>query len=169
MMSYVLPGWVKWAALAVLALALYAFGRVDGYAIAAKELADYKVQLADAVIRLQTAQAQVVTETQTVVQEKIRIVKEKGDVVIREVPIYISVETDRQFPLSNGFVRVHDAAASGEAAGSAAGTDGQAATVTASFAAETIASNYTECRKLAEQVIGWQAFYQKLQNTANIP
>jgi hypothetical protein len=162
LLGFMLPGWAKWAALAVLALSIYVFGRSDGKAIAAKELSAAK-------IRLQTAQAQVVTETEIVYRDRIKIIKEKGDVIVKEIPIYITAETDRNFPVSNGFVRVHDSAASGEPAGPAEQSDGKAATVTASQSAETVAVNYAECRKLAEQVTGWQEFYLNLQNTAIHP
>lgn len=73
--------------------------------------------------------------------------------IIKEVPRVLPPETDARFPLSNGFVRLHDAAAQGrelpDVSQSPGGTDGQASAVAESAAAKTIVANYGEC--LADQ------------------
>ena len=167
-MNFIIPPWAKWAALAVMMAGMYLFGRGDGKAMKAAELADYKLQLSEAAVKLQDAQSKVVTVVEIEYRDRIQIIKEKGKTIVEQVPIYITADTDRGYPLPAGFVRVHNAAAAGEVAGPATESDRQAAAITVSAAAATIASNYTDCRGLAEQVIGWQAFYQKLQvTTAN--
>lgn len=168
-MNMLLPAWAKYLAIAAAALALYAFGRLDGARIEGAKHADYVAQQAGRAVRIIQAQQKVSTDVQIHYVERIKVIKEKGDVVIKEVPVYITAETDRRFPVPGGFVRVHDAAARGEPAGTPADSDGEASAVTASAAAETIAANYADCRRYAEQVTGWQEFYQRLSQTANIP
>ena len=82
--------------------------------------------------------------------------------IIREVPVYVTPETDRSYgDLPLGFVRLHDAAATGTApvpfgTGESSGTSGG---VAPSAAISTIADNYGTCRVWREQVIGWQDWY----------
>jgi hypothetical protein len=168
-MNLILPTWAKWAALALLALALYAFGRLDGARIeGAKHLA-YVANQATETVRVAKAQEKVVVKAEIKYRDRIRIVKEKGDVIVQKVPTYITLQTDRNFPLPVGFVRLHDGAAAGNDPGPSSDSDGKASAVTTSAASTIIASNYTECRKLAEQVEGWQAYYEELQQVTNPP
>lgn len=166
-MNFVLPTWMKWAALALLALSLYVLGRMDGARIEGAHHLDYVARQAGETVRIARAQEKVVVRTEIKYRDRIKIVKEKGDVIVKEVPVYISTETDRRFPLPVGFVRVHDAATTGESPGAPRDSDGEASAVTASAAAKTIAVNYTEYRKLVEQVEGWQEYYRDLKAATN--
>jgi hypothetical protein len=161
----VLPPWVKWAVLAAAALALYLLGRLDGERIEGAKFSAYVAEQASKVTQVAQARERVVTKVEIQYRDRIQIVREKGETIVKEVPVYVSAETDRRFPVPRGFVRVHDAAAAGEPAGAPAESDGEAAGVVASAAAETIAGNYAECRKWREQVIGWQDFYQQIKRT----
>tara|TARA_R110000868_G_scaffold26471_6_gene101832 strand:- start:108 stop:635 length:528 start_codon:yes stop_codon:yes gene_type:complete len=82
--------------------------------------------------------------------------------IIREVPKYVTVETDAKFPLPCGFIRLHDASASGSSPSSiplAPGElDGSACPVTASEAASIIADNYGTALAWRSQLISWQAW-----------
>lgn len=166
-MSMILPPWVRWLALVAVALALYGIGRIDGARIEGARHLDYLAKQAAATVKVARAQERVVVRTEVEYRERIRIIREKGDVVIKEVPVYITAETDQRFPVPGGFVRVHDAAATGAPAGPARDSDGEAAAITSSAAAETIAINYAACRRYSEQVTGWQEFYQRLQDATN--
>jgi len=82
--------------------------------------------------------------------------------IIREVPVYVTPETDRSYgDLPLGFVRLHDAAATGTAPipfgpGESSDTPGG---VAPSTGVATIADNYGTCHVWREQVIGWQDWY----------
>ena len=87
------------------------------------------------------AQTVIVTQTRT---------------IIKEVPTYVTAATDARFPLSVGFVRLHDAGALGldmplvtDRAGQ---PDGSASSVPPSGLAAIIASNYGQCRADAQQL-----------------
>lgn len=169
LLGMTLPGWVKWAALAVLALSLYAFGRLDGTRIEGARHADYVAKQATQALVIRRAQERIVVQTEIRYRDRIQVIREKGDRIVEQVPIYITAEIDRRFPLPAGFVRLHDAAAIGEPAGAPGDPDGEASAVAPSDAATIIAKNYTDCRRYAEQVRGWQAFYSDLQSATSSP
>jgi hypothetical protein len=84
--------------------------------------------------------------------------------IIREVPIYVTPETDAAYGnLPNGFVRLHDAAATGTPPvplGSGE-SDGAPSNVAPSAAISGIVDNYGTCNVWREQVIGWQSWHKE--------
>lgn len=80
--------------------------------------------------------------------------------IIREVPVYVSPETDRRYPLPVGFVRVLDAAAGQTTVPDGPRqSDDDPSAVTASVAAGVLtdwAGMYYACRA---QVVGWNDWY----------
>ncbi len=90
---------------------------------------------------------------------------------IREVPVYVTAETDRAFPMPVGLVRVFNAAALGVPASTlpdpAGRPDDAASTITASALGETVADDFGTCRAdqarlealqgwVREQAAGWE-------------
>lgn len=79
----------------------------------------------------------------------------------RERAVYVTPEIDRRFPLSVGWVRLHDAAALGVPAGSltdpAGLVDDGPSTVVASAAADTIRANYEACTDTGRKLTDLQA------------
>ena len=90
------------------------------------------------------------------------VIKWRTQTVIKEVPTYVSAQTDSAFPLPWGLVRVHDAAAAGVDVSAlpdtAYGPDGSASTVAASRAAEVISGNYGACLANAERLSALQGW-----------
>lgn len=80
--------------------------------------------------------------------------------ILKEVPVYVTAETDRRYPLPVGFVRVLDAAADQTTVPDGPGqSDDDPSEVTASVAAGVLtdwAGMYYACR---EQVVGWNDWY----------
>jgi hypothetical protein len=91
--------------------------------------------------------------------------------LVQEVPIAMPPSVDRAFPLSVGFVRLHDAAARGldlsDIAAPAGAPDSAAAGVAASDAAGAIAANYGDCRADAQELADWQRWYAALTAAQN--
>ena len=87
--------------------------------------------------------------------------------LVQEVPVAIPPSADRAFPLSVGFVRLHDAAARGldlsDIAAPAGAPDDAAARVAPSDAAAVIAANYGDCRADAQELADWQRWYAALK------
>lgn len=92
--------------------------------------------------------------------------------ILKEVPVYVTVEADRQCDVPVGFVRLHDAAAQGTAPAfpDGAGQSPDAPSgVELSTVAATVADNYGVARDLREQVLGWQAWYAAQVEAWNTP
>ncbi|MBB4755475.1 hypothetical protein XarjCFBP7653_21010 [Xanthomonas arboricola] len=89
--------------------------------------------------------------------DRVQIVREAGATITREIPIYVTQKADAACAIPAGFVRLHDAAASGNPAGPATGDpDAPAAGITLSAVASTVADNYTSCHATAEQLSALQ-------------
>ena len=86
-------------------------------------------------------------------REVIRIItKEIHDAI----PVYVRTTA----PVPVGFVRVHDAAARGEALPDAPGSVVDSPSgIGLPAVADTVAANYAECRIWRDTVIGWQSWY----------
>lgn len=87
--------------------------------------------------------------------------------VVEKVPVYVTAETDRRYPLPWGFVRLHDAAALGldpAAVPNPAGQpDDAASSVAASVAAAIVAGNYGQCREDQQRLSDLQAWIRTQQ------
>ncbi|KQQ84112.1 hypothetical protein ASF73_16210 [Xanthomonas sp. Leaf131] len=97
--------------------------------------------------------------TKTVVEyvDRVQIVREAGATITREIPIYVTQKADAACAIPAGFVRLHDAAATGNPAGPPTGDpDAPAAGITLSGIAGTVADNYTSCHATAAQLSALQ-------------
>lgn len=118
---------------------------------------------------LAAADVKAVQAVETTVRVEQGRIRWRTRTLIREIhdEAAASPAVDRAFPLSNWFVRAHDAAAVGldlpSAPGPAAGADAAPSVVPPSDLAELIAANYGDCRQDAEELAGWQDFYAKLR------
>ncbi|MGQ5369450.1 hypothetical protein ACULLZ_00895 [Xanthomonas arboricola pv. corylina] len=89
--------------------------------------------------------------------DRVQIVHEAGATITREIPIYVTQKADAACAIPAGFVRLHDAAASGNPAGPPTGDpDAPAAGITLSGIAGTVAYNYTSCHATAAQLSALQ-------------
>lgn len=93
--------------------------------------------------------------------------------LIGEIKHHVTTETDARYPLPCGLVRLHDAAALGVDMSTIAACAGQpddaAAPARASDLAALLVQNYGSCHGTAEQVRGWQRFYQGLRARERAP
>lgn len=154
--SRLLPGWAKWAALALLIAAAAGWGWVRGASGVQAEWDAATIRQSRIVDRVQLAQAQVTERIVTQYVDRVRVVREEADAIIREVPVYVPAQCDPDGRLPAGWRVLHDAAASGGAADPAAIAHAQP--VAPDTAAATVARNYGTCRETAEQLIALQAW-----------
>ncbi|MCA8205551.1 hypothetical protein LGM71_31470 [Burkholderia sp. AU33545] len=89
--------------------------------------------------------------------DRVQVVREKGDIIIKEVPVYVDREADRACVVPVGFVRVHDGAAGNVPVGDPGSADAAPSGIALSAVAATVADNYTTCHENAEQLIALQA------------
>ncbi|MEB2231429.1 hypothetical protein VDS41_07975 [Xanthomonas campestris pv. campestris] len=110
---------------------------------------------AAAIAERDSAKASTTFVTQYV--DRVQIVREAGATITREIPIYVTQKADAACAIPAGFVRLHDAAATGSPAGSPTGDpDAPATGITLSGIAGTVASNYTSCHATAAQLSALQ-------------
>jgi hypothetical protein len=137
------------AALLIAALAVIVWQR--------RQTADLTWRLADAQAKQFAAQfeasiARLDVKIVTRYVDRVRVIHDTTQSLQREIPSYVTPATDRAFPLPVGFVRLHDAAATGVLPGPAGATDASASDVTASQAASVIAANYGTCLAIRAQL-----------------
>ncbi|WP_238945044.1 hypothetical protein [Vandammella animalimorsus] len=137
----VIPWPYRILAIAALCAALFGLGWLKGgeHIQARWDAAAQKQALQEARLREQQAQATVKVVTRYV--DRVRIVREKGDVIIKEVPVYVPAQADAACTVNRGFVRLHDAAAAGELPTPAGDPDAAAAGLALSPSQEPLLPN----------------------------
>ncbi len=105
--------------------------------------------------QLDSTEAGVVTVTRYV--DRIQTVQVKGDTLIKEIPRYVPAQADAGCTVPVGFVRLHDAAATGALLDPGAGdADAAPSGLALSAVAGTVVGNYTACHADAEQLSAMQ-------------
>lgn len=166
MISFV-AGWRGYVLLATacLSLGFWSGWTVNGWRAAADDAAGAKAQTraATAVVAKTQEAARITEDVGREVEEAREVVRIVTRDLIKEVPVYVPVEVDRQFSVPAGFVRLHDLAAAGDAEAAFPDGPGQPADapsgVALSAVAATVVDNYGTCHGLRAQVIGWQSWY----------
>lgn len=109
---------------------------------------------------VEVAQAQISAAASVHEQAAQTVIRTVTRTIIKDVPTYVTAQDDLRYPLSVGFVRVHDAAALGvdvsQIPGPAGRSDDQVSPVKPSDAAAVIAGNYGEARADAERLTALQ-------------
>jgi hypothetical protein len=140
---------IAMAALLLAALAVIAWQRHETASLSVR-LATAEANTFAALFEASAARLDVTIVTRYV--DRVRVIHDTTHTLQREIPSYVTPATDDAFPLPRGFIRVHDAAATGLLPGPARDTDAQASDVTASRAADVIAANYGTCLEIREQL-----------------
>ena len=144
-------------AAAILALSLWWFGQHyynKGHLAA-------EVEAQNAAIAINTEQPKIIERLRTIYVPAEAKIKTITQTVIKEVPVYVTKHDDSACVINNGFVRVHDAAATGELPGGPTGTDGEASPVKLSTVAETVTGNYGTCHIAMSRLTEWQDWYRQ--------
>lgn len=162
----------RYAILAVIAAILMSLSGVAGWKL---RDADYQRHLkADAQAALTASEgARRVEgkneETATDIGRQVEEAKTEIQIVtrtlIKEIPIHVTREADAHCVVPLGFVRLHDAAATGNPAPTYAPGESpdQASGTDLSTVAGTVADNYGYTRELEAQVTGWQDWYERVK------
>ncbi len=128
-----------------------------------------KLQTARADLKNATRAANVTATVGADVERRQVVVRYVTRTLIERVPIYVSPEVDRRYPLPVGLVRLHDAAARGEAdlPGPAGEPDDAPSDTPASALASTLIGNYGDYYACREQVRGWIAWSEQQKQVWN--
>lgn len=162
-----LPWWAKWLALGVLLAAVYGVGRVHEARRGQEFHSDYVAKQAQQTIAIAKRQVQVVIKTEIKYRERIKKIYVQGAIIENDIPKYITPADTERFRVNTGFVRVLDAAWTGDTIGPATDSDREPASVPLDDIGAIQASNATSCRAWREQAYGWRDFYARQQIAIN--
>lgn len=146
----------KLGAIAVAIMAAAWFGRHYTVLQYEAQIAEQNRQVAE----LQAANEKKTVQVVTKYVDRIQEVKVAGDTIIKEVPIYVTKESDSRCVVPVGFVRVHDNAAANRVSESAGDANAAPSGVALSAVASTVAGNYETCHQTAEQLKALQGWIQ---------
>lgn len=163
----IVPWYYKLLAVGLLAAVLIGYGWVKGagHVQGQWDAAVEKQEAQQARGRVRQAEVTVKVVTQYV--DRVRVIREKGDVIIKEVPAYVTPESDSRCAINAGFVRLHDAAAANEVPGPARTADAAPAGIALSAVARTVAENYRRCHENAAQLTFLQEWVREQAKAAN--
>ncbi|WP_211475089.1 hypothetical protein [Collimonas humicola] len=163
LLKEVLPWWARWlafvSAAAVFGTICYNKGKQDE---GEKHIA-YLNQQAERSIKIAKAQQIVVAQTQIKYVDRIKTIYVKGETIEKQVPIYITQADNVRFAVNAGFVRLYDAAWSGDDPGSASDSDREPAGISLTQVAEAEISNSRSCRAWRELALGLREYYTRLR------
>lgn len=112
------------------------------------------------VSRLKQQSTIIVRSVETVHVEKTKVIKEKGDTIVKQVKVYIPVDSP---DLPPGFRILHDAAVANSPAGTAPES---AQPVPLRTAAETIFGNYATCHVAIQELVSLRSLYDQVRQAA---
>lgn len=138
--------WLKIGGVLGVILAFFAFGGLQyhrGNAAVQKEWDNEKALAKVAAANLQKDSENVTTQVEIRYVDRIKTVVEKGDVIVREVPVFVPANSCE---LSGGFRLLHDAAATNTIPETT--RIPYAPTVPAQTVARTVAENYRTCHEV---------------------
>lgn len=158
-----LPWWSKYIAIAALVAAVWLHGFVKGSnrverAWDAQRTSDERTYFAG-VKRAAKVNDKVIYQY----IDRYRTVVEQGKTIVREVPKYVTIETNNRCTVPNSFVWLHNAA-TGQAAlpATTERADDPAPNIDLVKIATTVGENYTTCNAVREQLIALQAWASSL-------
>jgi len=151
--------------IAILTFAIYMEGAISNQAEWKAKVAALQVEVA----KKETISANITTEVITKYVDRVKIVKEKGNVIIKEIPTYITKTDDAKCVVPNGFVVLHDSASRNEVPDTARIVDERASKIKISGIAETVGENYNTYHEVAEQLKSLQKWIREQQEVFNKP
>jgi len=153
----------RWPIYALMMALPFCLGELDGQRRAGQRHIDYVTAQAARTVAIGKAQTKVVIQTEIKYRDRIRKIYLQGEVIEKQVPVYVTRDDDAVYGVNAGFVRAYNAAWSGGDPGPASDADREPAGIPLSEVAEADAHNATSCRAWREQVFGLRELYQKLK------
>ena len=165
--NYVLPSWARLLAYALVVAVVFCLGDMQGERRAGQVHIEYVNRQATQTVAIGRPQTKVVIQTEIKYRDRIQKIYLKGEVIEKQVPIYVTQADDAVYGVNAGFVRAYNAAWSGDDSGPAGDADREPAGIPLSVVAEVDVHNATSCRVWREQALGLRDLYQKLQTATN--
>jgi hypothetical protein len=120
---------------------------------------------------LEKRSAETTTRVITKYVDRVKVVKEKSEEILKEVPVYVTKNADDNCTIPDGWVYIHNKAASGSAkvgVPEAPGNpDASTTNIRLSDASRTITINYQKYYELVEQLTSLQQWITEQQRVYN--
>ena len=149
----------KIALILAIVLGAFSYGYTKGNARAEAEIAKFAARASELQAALEKEQSNIKEKVITEYVDKIQKVKEKQYVYVKQAEEVVP----NQYNLSNGWVYLHDASASGADADNARASDATASDVKDNQALSVIIDNYGTCKRNAEQLAALQDYIAKVK------
>ena len=159
--TYRLP--IQAVSILALVFGVYMEGAISNQESWEAKIAEAKLEVA----QKETKSAEATTKVVTKYVEKVKIVKENADVIVKEVPKYITKESDAKCAIPNAFVVLHDSAVKNEVPDTARLSDEGTSGTKLSTVTETVVGNYSICHQNAEQLKALQEWVREQQKIYN--
>lgn len=102
--------------------------------------------------------------------DRVQVVRERGATVVKEIPVHVTAEDDGACRVPDGFVRLHDAAATNVSVDNSRHPDARTTGPALSDVATTVIDNYTACHINTAQLNALRATLRSMvENAASAP
>lgn len=155
-MAGLIPAPYRWLALALLLAAACAVAWFKGAAHVQIRWDLDDAQRDAAIAKRQVRVADKVANVVTRYVDRVQIVREVGETIIKEVPVYVTEESDRRCVVPAGFVSMWNGANRGELPAPDGAADEAASEVVLSDIAAQHGREAKQCRETEEQLIALQ-------------
>jgi hypothetical protein len=149
-------------AVAVAVLVAYQLGQRSGVAREKSAEAERRAKAVKVVTKVVTEGRRITADVSAALERRKVEIRTVTQTLTKEVPVYVTVESDRACVVPDGFVRLHDAAAHGTAVPAAPGGPVEAPSgIPLSAVAETMVANYGVAFEWREEALAWRAWYAR--------
>jgi hypothetical protein len=114
------------------------------------------VRMQGAISAARARQAAVEVRVVTEYVDRVKVVVEKGEIIVKKVTEYVSVESDARCDVNCGFLRLYAEAAGTKLSPSARYSDDTPSGTALSAVAAGLSDNFTQCNVIREQLIALQ-------------
>lgn len=167
-LNFVLGNWQRFAVYALVASLAAGMLELDGYRRGVQKLYDYQIEQAKAAIPIVVKQGAITEKIVTRYRDRLVEVRGATEFVEKEIVRYVPPSADPV--LGDGWVRLHDAAATGAVPEATPGTDVAAPAIAASQALKGVVGNYGSCHATEVQLMMLQLWvaqqYEVMNQTA---
>lgn len=137
---------------------------VKGYIVSEEKYVKKELKLLADIENIKAQKEKINTKVVTAYVDKIIEIEGKTKEIIKNVPIYITKNSNSKCTIPIGFVKLHNNAASNSQDGPTGNVDEEAEGIDFIRASETIAENYGIYHKTSEQLIQLQNWVMEQNN-----
>tara|TARA_R110000868_G_scaffold353631_2_gene614807 strand:- start:185 stop:721 length:537 start_codon:yes stop_codon:yes gene_type:complete len=157
----------RWAVLAIACLALWCHGWFKGDEHGSAKLVTYIGAQATASTKVQAKQVLVTEKVVKRYVDRVQVIKETGNEIEKVVTVAVTPKDDDACRINNGYLRLHNAAATDTVPAPTHPADGAASGLRLSQTLGVVAGNYSTCHETAARLIALQEWVREQYKLTN--